>query len=663
MYNSKIRPGVTLGRYPQQRNADLGALATWVKQNINTVKFYWQKQKIKPLFIVKKVNQHEQQLQHFFTQELQTHIQQLKNNLHRQGLTEKLIIEAFSSIRETAWRTLGKRHYDVQLLGGWAMMNGMIAEMATGEGKTLTATLPACTAAMAGIPVHVITSNDYLAKRDQELLQPLYQQLGLTSSYVIDGMEIADRQNAYECNIVHSTSQQITFDYLRDRIATGNHTGPLSMQFKQIQDEQTQQSSLLLKGLCFAIIDEADSVLIDEARTPLIISKPLSGQESEQTYYDALFLATSLKNNRDFEISPERHSITITPAGKERLETLQDQLDEKWLRKRWREMFVKQALVASHLFERDKQYLVRDDKVEIIDQNTGRAMPDRSWEFGLQQLIEAKEKCSISQEKQTLAKISYQRFFRRYLKLAGMSGTVSEVAGELNTIYSLPVIKIPTHKPCQRKQLPEHLYKTSQQQWLALVKHIKSIHQQKRPLLIGTSSVAESEQIGQLLYEHNLPYRMLNAKQDQKEADIITLAGQAGSITVATNMAGRGTDIELGNNIIESGGLHVIATSRNTSRRIDRQLYGRCARQGDPGSTEAILSLTNEKLENFYPATILRLVAKFATQQGSIPIWLSKPILRFPQKWQEFQDSRIRKQLLKLDKQQAKTLAFTGRME
>ena len=316
MYNSKIRPGVTLGRYPQQRNADLGALATWVKQNINTVKFYWQKQKIKPSFIVKKVNQYEQQLEHFSAQELQTHIQQLKHNLHRKGLSEKLIVEAFASIRETAWRTLGKRHYDVQVFGGWAMMNGMIAEMATGEGKTLTATLPACTAAMAGIPVHVITSNDYLAKRDQELLQPLYHQLGLTSAFVVDGMEIADRQNAYECNIVHSTSQQITFDYLRDRIATGNHTGPLSMQFKQIQDEQTQQSSLLLKGLCFAIIDEVDSVLIDEARTPLIISKPLSGQESEQTYYDALFLATSLKNNRDFEISPERHSITITPAEK-----------------------------------------------------------------------------------------------------------------------------------------------------------------------------------------------------------------------------------------------------------------------------------------------------------------------------------------------------------
>jgi preprotein translocase subunit SecA len=326
-------------------------------------------------------------------------------------------------------------------------------------------------------------------------------------------------------------------------------------------------------------------------------------------------------------------------------------------------MFVKQALVASHLFERDKQYLVRDDNVEIIDQNTGRAIPDRSWEFGLQQLIEAKEKCTISQEKQTLAKISYQRFFRRYLKLAGMSGTVSEVAGELNAIYSLSVKKIPPHEPCQRKHLPERLYKTSQQQWLALIRQIKLVHQQNRPLLIGTSSVAESEQIGQLLFEHNLPYRMLNAKQDQKEADIIALAGQTGSITVATNMAGRGTDIELNSNIINSGGLHVIATSRNTSRRIDRQLYGRCGRQGDPGSTEAILSLTNEKLENFYPATILRLVANFAKQQEPIPIWLSKPILRFPQKWQEFQDSRIRKQLLKLDKQQAKTLAFTGRME
>ena len=654
---------MTLGRYPQQRDSDLGTLATWVKQGITQAKFLWQKQKINPSFIVTKVNQYEQRLTGFSNQELQTHTQQLKHNLHRQGLTEELIAEAFAIIRETALRVLEKRHYDVQIFAGWAMINGMIAEMATGEGKTLTATLPACTAAMEGVPVHVITSNDYLAKRDQELLQPLYQQLGLTSAYVIDGMEIAERKNAYECNIVHSTSQQITFDYLRDRIATGNHTGPLSMQFKQIQDEQNQQSTLLLKGLCFAVIDEADSVLIDEARTPLIISKPLPGQELEQTYFDALFLATSLKKNIDFEINQEQHSITITATGKEHLETLIEPLDEKWQRKRWREMFVKQALVANHLFERDKQYLVRDDKVEIIDQNTGRAMPDRSWEFGLQQLIEAKEKCTISQEKETLAKISYQRFFRRYLKLAGMSGTVSEVAGELSTIYSLPVIKIPTHKPCQRKQLPERLYKTSQQQWLILVKQVKSLHQQNRPLLIGTSSVAESERIGQLLYEQNLPHRMLNAKQDQKEADIIAQAGQAGSITVATNMAGRGTDIQLSNDIIASGGLHIIATSRNTSRRIDRQLYGRCARQGDPGSSEAILSLEDEKLELFYLATILRLVAKLAKQQEPIPNWLSKPILRLPQKWQEFKDSCIRKQLLKQDKQQAKTLAFTGRME
>jgi preprotein translocase subunit SecA len=654
---------MTLGRYPQQKDSDLGALAAWARQCINNVKFLWQKQKIKSTFIINKINQHEQRLTGFSDQELQTYIQQLKTDLHRQALTDGLVVETFAIIREIADRTLGKRHYDVQILGGWAMMNGMIAEMATGEGKTLTATLPACTAAMAGIPVHVITSNDYLAKRDQELLQPLYQQLGLTSAYVIDGMEIEERKAAYECNIVHSTSQQITFDYLRDRIATGNHTGPLSMQFKQIQDEQNQQSSLLLKGLCFAIIDEADSVLIDEARTPLIISKPQPGQEPEQTYFDALFLATSLKKNEDFKIKPEHHSITITPTGKERLETLIDPLDKKWQRKRWREMIVKQSLVANHLFERDKQYLVRDDKVEIIDQNTGRAMPDRSWEFGLQQLIEAKEQCSISQKKETLAKISYQRFFKRYLKLAGMSGTVSEVAGELNTIYSLSVIKIPTHKPCIRKQLPERLYKTSQQQWLALVKQVTLLHKQNRPLLIGTSSVAESELIGQLLYEHNLPYRMLNAKQDQKEADIIALAGCLGNITVATNMAGRGTDIELSNNIIDSGGLHVIATSRNSSRRIDRQLYGRCARQGDPGSTEAILSLSDEKLKLFYSATILRLVAKFAKQQKPIPNWLSSPLLRLPQKWREFQDSRIRKQLLKLDKQQAKTLAFTGRME
>lgn len=592
------------------------------------------------------------------------YIQQLRRKIQQHGLQEDLVAETFATIREVSHRVLGKRHFDVQVLAGWVIINGMLVEMETGQGKTLTATLPACTAALAGIPVHIVTANDYLAERDEEILRSLYQKMGLTSASVVDGMETEARKKAYQCDIVHSTSQQITFDYLRDRIEMGDDIGKLQVQFKNIQNQQQgKPAAFLLRGLCFTIIDEADSLLVDEAKTPLIISQTRQSDDQNQNYFDALYLATSLKKDSDYKVDEQQQAISLTTTGKEKLEELVDSLDDFWQQQRRREMLVVQALKASLLFIRDKHYLVRDDKVEIVDALTGRAMPDRSWEHGLHQLIEAKEGCEITGERDPLARIGYQKFFKRYLRLSGMSGTVTEVASELNSVYGLRVVKIPTHKPSKRCMQTEKVFKNSEQKWHAFIKKIDKVHQTGQPILIGTTTVANSEFVSAILTKHKLSHQVLNAMQDKHESEIIALAGQLNNITVATNMAGRGTDISLGPGVEKVGGLHVIATTRNDARRIDRQLYGRCARQGDPGSAEAFMSLQDENLKAFYPTAMLKFLASFCRKNKPLPYWLGNIVLALPQKRTEYNNYKMRKLLIKQDKQQAKTLSFTGRME
>ena len=664
MSEKKLRPGLTLGMYPQLQETWPGLLETQARLGVAKVKYVLARHKYSLKYIVKRVNSHEQAIKKLSESAMTEHIHQLRKQLYRHGLQENLVMQSFTTVREVAQRTLGKRHFDVQLLGGWVMMNGMIAEMETGQGKTLTATLPACTAALAGIPVHVVTANDYLAARDQEILRPLYQQMGLTSASVVDGMETEPRKAAYQCDIVHSTSQQITFDYLRDRMEMGDDIGKLQIQFKYLQSQHLHQpSAFLLRGLCFTIIDEADSLLIDEAKTPLIISQTRQSEEQTQNYYDALYLADSLTSKTDFNVNEQRQDINLTPAGKNKLAELAGSLEKFWQQRRRREIMVLQALKARHLFHRDKHYLVRDDKIEIIDALTGRSMPDRSWEHGLHQLIEAKEGCEITGERDPLARIGYQKFFKRYLRLAGMSGTVTEVAGELNSVYGLQVIKIPTHQASQRKIYPEKVYKNTEQKWQAFIQKISECHQRGQPVLIGTNTVADSERVSAILTKNKLPHQTLNALQDQQEAEIIAVSGQLNSITVATNMAGRGTDIALGAGVEAVGGLHVIATERNDARRIDRQLYGRCARQGDQGSAEGFMSLQDANIAAFYPAAMLKVIAWFCRNNKPLPNGLGNIVLALPQKWTEHKHRQIRRLLIKQDKQQAKTLSFTGRME
>ena len=594
--------------------------------------------------------------------ELSERVREARRVLVLRGLANAACIDAFALIREQAERVLGMRPYDVQILGGWAMLQGMVAEMQTGEGKTLAATLPAATAAMAGMPVHVITVNDYLVRRDAELMEPLYRSLGLSVGTIVDGMEHADRRAAYACDIVYCTNKQLVFDYLRDRMVRGGVKG-MRMRLDPLFGERAIGERLLLRGLCFAILDEADSVLVDEARTPLIISRGGEAGDQARTYEQAHQLAEGLESGPDYRVDLMRREVEVTEEGKDRLQELVDQMQEAlpvWSGKRRREELVRQALYARELLLRDRHYLVKDDKIQIIDEYTGRLMPDRSWDQGLHQLVETKEGCEITVQAETLARISFQRFFRRYLRLAGMTGTAREVVAELWSIYHLELVTIPTNRPLHRRELPGRVYATADAKWRAVVEHLRALNESGVPVLVGTTTVGASEHLSGLLDEAGLGHQVLNARQDSQEAKIVAQAGQRGRITVATNMAGRGTDIKLSPGVADLGGLHVLATERHEAGRIDRQLYGRCGRQGDPGSFRYHVSLQDDLVVSNAWRWLVRIVAVLGPGPAN---WLGQRIVGLAQRRAERRHATIRRALLRLDEQVGKLLAFSGRME
>jgi preprotein translocase subunit SecA len=540
----------------------------------------------------------------------------------------------------------------------------MVAEMETGEGKTLTATLPACTLALGGVPVHIITVNDYLAQRDAKWMAPVYDALGLKVGVIQHGIDPAARRAAYQCDITYCTNKEVAFDYLRDRIILWDRPTPVRLQIERLFGKNSRVQKLVMRGLHFAIVDEVDSVLVDESRTPLIISSQGDGVHDAGIYQYALSIARELASDKDFLILPSDRTVKLTKNGQDRVADF-DWSDLGMLANvDQREELVRQALVALNLFKRDKQYLVQDGKVQIIDEYTGRLMADRSWEGGLHQLIEIKEGCDITGIKETKARISYQRFFRRYQWLAGMTGTAREVSGELWSIYRMRVVTVPTNRPIKRHRLPDRVFPTAKKKWPSVVKAISEIHQNGRPVLVGTRSVAASEHLSRLLDHAGLPHKVLNARQDKEEADIIARAGEPDSIVVATNMAGRGTDIRLAAGVAERGGLHVIATERHEAGRIDRQLFGRCGRQGDPGSSEAMVSLDDE-LIMIYIGKTLGWLAGAALQHpdGFIARCTGKILFYRAQRIAERLHARMRHDLLKFDTRVSESLAFTGRSE
>lgn len=613
--------------------------------------------------IVPLVRQYEREAVRLSDAELAAQAHGMRGRLRKEGFTEKVVGECFALVREVASRTIGKRHYDTQLMAGWALLQGALVEMETGEGKTIAATLAACTAALAGYPVHIITVNDYLAARDAEEMGPIYRFLGLSVGVVVQGQPREVRRHAYAQSLTYCTNKELAFDYLRDRVALANRGSRLHLALEKLCGHTLRGNDLVLRGLYFGIVDEADSIFIDEARTPLILSANAGVGEVKEQCSRALEIAERLDAGRDYLIELVDRRISLTGAGREKLSELANDIGGVWTSVRAREELITQALSALILFRRDQHYVVSDDKVQIVDESTGRVMPDRSWEGGLHQMIEAKEQCELTVPRNTLARLTYQRLFRRYVRLAGMTGTAQEVAREIKTVYGLDVVRIPLHRPSRRSYAKPKVFQTKSEKWQAVADTVERLAMGGgRPVLIGTRSVKASEEICAVLTGRGIEHTLLNAKQDQNEANIVALAGQPNRVTVATNMAGRGTDIHLGPGVAERGGLHIILTEYHESRRIDRQFFGRCARQGDPGSCEAMVSLDDEIYAVYTPREVA-LIGGLAGRGSAVSDLLYRGLRKLAQSRAEQRGARVRVQTLAQDRRLERVLSFSGRAE
>jgi preprotein translocase subunit SecA len=611
--------------------------------------------------IVPLVERHADEYRTMATEDIPAAVRDVATALRRTtDFPDAMTARAFALIRELSERILGKRHFDVQVVGAFAMIKGMLAEMATGEGKTLTATLVAGTAGLAGVPIHVITVNDYLVQRDAELMRPLYEKLGLTVGVVVAGQTAQRRRAAYACDITYCTNKELTFDYLRDRMLLGQSAGDLTLKMEALSTAAPRAQQLRLRGLHFALIDEADSVLIDEGRTPLIISGTAESDINAEAVALALELAQTFEASVDYLLSVEERRVFLTVRGQERVTAFAKGRGRPWNSMITRDELAREALAAIHLFKRGEQYVIADGKVQIVDEYTGRVMPDRFWSDGLHQMIEHKEGCEQSQRRTTIARITYQRFFRRYRRFAGMSGTLQPVARELWRVYRRKVVTIPTNKPVRRIHRPDVVLGSEAAKWKLIVDRVAALHVRDVPVLIGTRSVVASERASEELDKAGLPHTVLNAAQDKHEAEVVAQAGQRGRITVATNMAGRGTDIHLGDGVEQIGGLHVIMTERHDARRIDLQLAGRAGRQGQPGSFEAILSLEDALLD--FP-TARALVHLAGAARGAWGDRLGRFAQRYAQRRWERIHAYMRYELLRSDQWQTKTLAISGRPE
>ncbi|MDY0242492.1 MAG: preprotein translocase subunit SecA [Rhodospirillaceae bacterium] len=619
---------------------------------------------------VDAINRLEPELRALSDEELRARTPWLQERLAKGESENDILVDAFATVREAARRTLGQRHFDVQLLGGIVLHRGMIAEMKTGEGKTLVATLAVYLNALSGKGVHVVTVNDYLAKRDSEWMAQVYHFLGLTTGCIVHELSDAERQAAYGADITYGTNNEFGFDYLRD-----------NMKFRL--EEMVQ------RPFNFAIVDEVDSILIDEARTPLIISGPT---EDNSDLYRQINRLIPRLGEADFEKDEKSRSVSLTEQGVETIEAL---LTEAGFLRGEGGLYdiqnvslvhhVNQALRAHKLFTRDVDYIVKDDKVVIIDEFTGRMMEGRRYSEGLHQALEAKEEVTIQNENQTLASITFQNYFRLYPKLAGMTGTAQTEAAEFQEIYKLEVVEIPTNLPVSRKDMDDEVYRTAREKNDAIVTLIGELHEKKQPVLVGTVSIEKSEALSALLAKKKIPHQVLNARHHEQEAYIVSQAGKPGAVTIATNMAGRGTDIQLGGNLdmrlkielagiedgterdtvtqrlkdetdalreiaLTAGGLYVIGTERHESRRIDNQLRGRSGRQGDPGGSKFFLSLEDDLMRIFGSQRMDMMLQKLGLQEGEAIVhpWINKALEKAQQKV-EARNFDIRKNLLKFD--------------
>lgn len=539
---------------------------------------------------------------------LQERLLELRGSFRRAGkAVDHLVRPALAAVREAADRCLGLRPFPVQLMGALALHRGYLAEMATGEGKTLTAGLAAILTGWTKRPCHVVTVNDYLVERDAKWLEPLFHFSGIRVGHVTGSMDPRERLKGYGADVTYTTSKELLADFLRDRLQIGRLQHPTRrLIVRMLSPHEAARSGLVMRGLHTAIVDEADSVLIDEAVTPLIIAAPHKNDTLREAARRAHEIVGSLEPGADYRADTRYKEIELTDAGARKLVARSATLPGLWQGPDRRLELAIQALVAREFFHRDQQYIIEDGKLVIVDEFTGRPMPQRTWREGMHQAIEAKEGLEISDPTETIARLSFQRFFRCFHKLSGMTGTAREAAGEFWQVYGLPVVSIPPNRPCVREQWPDRVFATEDEKWSAVATEVERLHATGRPLLIGTRSVDASEQLAKVLAQRGLEVPTLNATRLKDEAEIVSMAGEPGRITIATNMAGRGTDIKLGRRVSGLGGLHVLATERHESGRVDRQLFGRCARQGDPGSAQAFVSVEDELIRRHLPATARR---------------------------------------------------------
>jgi preprotein translocase subunit SecA len=578
---------------------------------------------------VDRINALEPAMQAMTDDELRAQTGRFKERVGRGEPLEDLLPEAFAAVREASVRTLKMRHFDVQLIGGMVLHEGKIAEMKTGEGKTLVATLPAYLNALSGRGMHIVTVNDYLARRDTEWMGQIYRFLGMRVGTILHGLTDAERQAAYGADITYGTNNEFGFDYLRD-----------NMKF--------DRASLVQREMNYAIVDEVDSILIDEARTPLIISGP--AEKSTDLYYQVNGLIPRLARDRDYTVDEKARAVTLTEEGVARCEKMLQV--ENLYDPRCIELLhhIQQALKAHALFKRDVDYIVKDGEVIIVDEFTGRLMPGRRYSEGLHQALEAKEGVKIENENQTLATITFQNYFRMYRKLAGMTGTADTEAAEFKKIYNLDVVVAPTNQPMIRTDFADVIYKTKREKYEAVLDEIEQLNAKGQPVLVGTISIDVSEQLSKKLKARGIPHEVLNAKHHEKEAQIVARAGQKGAVTISTNMAGRGTDIVLGEGVVERGGLHILGTERHESRRIDNQLRGRSGRQGDPGSSRFYLALEDDLLRIFGGERMTGIMEKLGMKEGEpIEHNLISRAIENAQTKVEGHNFEIRKHLLEYD--------------
>jgi preprotein translocase subunit SecA len=599
----------------------MGFLRDLLDDNAREIKKYYKR--------VQLINSLEPGIQCLDDEQLRAKTGEFRNRLAEGETLDDLLPEAFAVVREAARRVLKQRHYDVQLIGGMVLHDGRIAEMRTGEGKTLVATLPSYLNALSGRGVHIVTVNDYLARRDSEWMGQIHRFLGLSVGLIVHGLSYEERRTSYDADITYGTNNEFGFDYLRDNM-------------------MTRPDGLVQRPLNFGIVDEVDSILIDEARTPLIISG--EADKPTELYYRVARVIPRLKKEEDYHVNEKDRVVTLTEQGVSRVESMLgvDNLYEDIHTELAHH--VNQGLKAAALFKRDRDYVVKDGQVIIVDEFTGRLMFGRRYSEGLHQAIEAKENVKIEKESQTLATITFQNYFRMYEKLAGMTGTALTEEPEFKKIYSLDVVEIPTNMPMIRADLPDVVYRSEKGKFQAVIESIVERHAQGQPVLVGTISIEKSELLSEMLAKQGIEHQVLNAKFHEKEAEIVSGAGQKSMVTIATNMAGRGTDIVLGEGVANLGGLHIIGTERHESRRIDNQLRGRSGRQGDPGSTQFFISLEDDLMRLFGSENIMGIMDRLG-MDDSVPV-TSKMISRSIETAQRRVESRnfdIRKHVLEYD--------------